>query len=1156
MNRLYREFFGTRKMKNRTISEAAVMKNEENQFNTNRKSVKKANMEENNQNYIKEIMDKKDSLNYNYVLKNTVCTDTKKIVYNDNINISNLHNVNATVNNFAANSNNKENILDSNEIKHNNKTNTSSSDISNIIDSSLISLRKSETEIYEFLSTNQSTNCNINNKSSDMNLNEDYIHNNITDIENEILPIQNTNKKKSLLRKTTLEKKDACENIIIDSSSGLNVQIKNQIENNSKNNEVRNYLNPNGYYMSSDCEDNIINDVFLNETSKLNKQLKQTSETEIAYCDIQKGDTTVKESKKQLCSSQQLDKDFTQFTITEQEESLMTKNNGMQIKNILPSVSKNMHDKEITTYLNNDCNNNSKRKCIITEHVRYSKPKYIILKANSKEINERENKQEILTCPERKKHKQSNDLKNNVSYSNFSSYNDSNGDNSWTNVTQDTTSEYIPNETESLEINKTGVTTNSENSINEVSNVPEKKKYNEFKFNIPGNSACDESELITELSRGPQGNNKKNFCLFCHTLQSKIVRHLESKHCDEDLVKDFMHLPKGCAERLRKIGNVRKEGNFIFNVTKEYNHGRMITVRRPRQKEKRYGINFVNCPYCNGFYARNNLRHHVQQCNEIEGSLSSRTLLQNARRTIGRYHPEASRRMRIEILPILQEDEVTKTIRYDRAIILYGNSMCKTQIHQHQNTYIRGHLRLLGRLVLALRNRNSAINTLADAYAPQFYRTVIEAINNVAELDYKTNMYKHPTNASTLGTCLKKIGKILDVTYMIDKDLMKRKDVDDFMKIYDVDFSGTINKIVTETCTKVKRQKKTILPRTCDIKTLTAYLKRKMEEYTKTLTQEFSYAIWKSLAEVTLIAIQVFNRRRAGETERILIEDFKNYECACGTGSTCKISTQNSDRTHNYVRFTIRGKLRRTVPVLLDAHMLKSTQLLLQFREDANVSSDNPFLFGLPSNENENKHLDACKLMRSFASLCGAKNSFALRGTTLRKHVATKCVDLNLSDNQITRVANFMGHHEHIHKEIYRQPVAKVDILEMSKILEKAQGMDSTVSNYGTDITINSEDNTFFFNQDVSQTFNDISETSTNTSIEKKKNKIEKEEQKVKQKLIIQNKKRIRKNTIKNIQNVQKLNKSKGKSCLCLSSYWFFLFNIYSKKLCTSVTFT
>jgi len=222
-------------------------------------------------------------------------------------------------------------------------------------------------------------------------------------------------------------------------------------------------------------------------------------------------------------------------------------------------------------------------------------------------------------------------------------------------------------------------------------------------------------------------------------LQSKIARHLENKHRNEDQVKDFLNLPKKCAEHLHKIANIRKEGNFIFNATKEYNHGKMITVRRPTQKTKQNGINFVNSPYCNGFNTRNNLKHHVELCNENE-KLSSRKILQNARKVLGRYHSEASRKMRIEILPMLQEDDVIKAIRYDHAIILYGNSMCKSQVRQHQNIYIRGHLRLLRRLVLALRNRNLKINTLAAAYASQFYRTIIEVINDVAKLDYKTNM--------------------------------------------------------------------------------------------------------------------------------------------------------------------------------------------------------------------------------------------------------------------------------------------------------------------------------------------------------------------------------------------------------------------------------
>lgn len=90
----------------------------------------------------------------------------------------------------------------------------------------------------------------------------------------------------------------------------------------------------------------------------------------------------------------------------------------------------------------------------------------------------------------------------------------------------------------------------------------------------------------------------------------------------------------------------------------------MITVKRPIQETRQSGTNFVNYPYCNGFYTRNNLRHHVQQCNKNkqEEPSASRKILQNAQRVLGRYHPETNRKMRIEILPILQEDEVTEAI--------------------------------------------------------------------------------------------------------------------------------------------------------------------------------------------------------------------------------------------------------------------------------------------------------------------------------------------------------------------------------------------------------------------------------------------------------------------------------------------------------------
>ncbi|XP_029157900.1 uncharacterized protein LOC114943614 [Nylanderia fulva] len=78
--------------------------------------------------------------------------------------------------------------------------------------------------------------------------------------------------------------------------------------------------------------------------------------------------------------------------------------------------------------------------------------------------------------------------------------------------------------------------------------------------------------------------------------------------------------------------------------------------------------------------------------------------------------------------------------------------------------------------------------------------------------------------------------------------------------------------------------------------------------------------------------------------------------------------------------------------------------------------------------------------MRYFSKKCDAQIPHSLRGTELRKHIATTCITLNLSDNEVDDLANFMGHHEKIHKRHYRQSIAAVEIVRMTKFLEAALG--------------------------------------------------------------------------------------------------------------------
>lgn len=86
----------------------------------------------------------------------------------------------------------------------------------------------------------------------------------------------------------------------------------------------------------------------------------------------------------------------------------------------------------------------------------------------------------------------------------------------------------------------------------------------------------------------------------------------------------------------------------------------------------------------------------------------------------------------------------------------------------------------------------------------------------------------------------------------------------------------------------------------------------------------------------------MFNCCRAGETERILIDDYKNYEYACGTDFTRKTKRQ-TDRGHEYVRF-IRRKLNRTSLCIIKHANIKKYSNLLRFRKDTNVSQ-NSFIF-------------------------------------------------------------------------------------------------------------------------------------------------------------------------------------------------------------------
>ncbi|KYN17825.1 hypothetical protein ALC57_09863 [Trachymyrmex cornetzi] len=469
---------------------------------------------------------------------------------------------------------------------------------------------------------------------------------------------------------------------------------------------------------------------------------------------------------------------------------------------------------------------------------------------------------------------------------------------------------------------------------------------------------------VTESS-GKQTHSKKN-CYYCKKLQSKIARHLETVHSNEEEVKRFIVLSKGnyiyiyihiyiyiCIyERKKILETIRRNGNFQFNTKKVINNGELITCRRPNKKWNITASDFLPYGKCN----------RCTGCN----SKHNKSIMVLGRTIIARTHEVANKILKTIVFPVLRDDEITLAIRYDQLIILYGNELCLKYRLQHQHDIIRFRLRLLGRYLISLRTKNEDIINFASLYDPKFYDVAIAAVNHVAGFDEDKNVYKVPSVAFNLGTYIKHVEEILIKECIKNHDPMKMKLVKDFLKLFRQDYGTSVNRTVLETQMQRKRQKKIILPSTDDIRKLNSYLTEKRQEAYNNLLKQYSYKNWLNLLETTLISVQLFNRRRAEETERILASEFQSYHSV--NEETNKdiyesLSAEARKLANKYVRFEIRGKLGRTVPVLLPAHgggwRRQETPLARagrrrkgvigrEYREMLELRKDGPFCAGVP----------------------------------------------------------------------------------------------------------------------------------------------------------------------------------------------------------------
>jgi len=227
---------------------------------------------------------------------------------------------------------------------------------------------------------------------------------------------------------------------------------------------------------------------------------------------------------------------------------------------------------------------------------------------------------------------------------------------------------------------------------------------------------------------------------------------------------------------------------------------------------------------------------------------------------------------------VLREDNIIRLIRYDELLIIYGNKLCLKYKHQHQQDMIRARLRLLGRFLQAVKKINKNVIDFYSIYHPSIYDDCIKAVNQVAGFNASTKIYGAPSVASRLGTLIKQIGNLGIAECIKRNKLQEKVDIENFLKLLQEDFNVSVNKTVEESILQAKRYQLQDLPSLNDIKLLHNFLQTNRRIKFQQLSDSFSYGNWRHLAQFTLISVQLFNRRRAGEIERISIDDYKHQE--------------------------------------------------------------------------------------------------------------------------------------------------------------------------------------------------------------------------------------------------------------------------------------
>lgn len=572
----------------------------------------------------------------------------------------------------------------------------------------------------------------------------------------------------------------------------------------------------------------------------------------------------------------------------------------------------------------------------------------------------------------------------------------------------------------------------NEDDVDKLTSRKEKETLSSLQKSKSPGSVEEEIVVLQTHNIGSRKYDKKHLCLFCDQRQAKLPRHLASRHKNEIEVAKYLaekdsRVKRDMLTRLRNIGS-HKHNLEVIREKK----GEIMVVYRP--SETTHWSEYSPCPFCYGYYAANVLWKHVKRCNFAPELRKHGKILENSRILLPCGENSVSDGLR-KILLTMKDDAVSLVVKNDTLIRQLGQKLSSKHGNNKENYhYIRNTLREMGRLLICVNKKTGSSNELANFIDPFQFDLLVNCTREVAGCSNETSQFKTPSLALKIGCSLKKCAGILKGNALITGDENLERKAAKFMELYDLKWNEEVTAHAHRTLKEMKRNQVQLIPLTVDVMLLNDFLHKKIQEAQQKLTENKNNKdAWCQLSEVTLAQLILFNRRRQGEASKLKVNDYLKKHTARQEDVLLGLTNLEKKLCSSLEKVDIVGKRGRTVPILLTNKVKMSVNVLLETRDIVGVRPDNPYVFARVNNSMD--HIRGCDVIRECSLKCGAKHPELLRSTKLRKHIATLSQILNLKDNELDILANFLGHDIRTHREYYRLPEESLQVAKMSKLL-------------------------------------------------------------------------------------------------------------------------